>query len=193
MSYVSEHLAADESIVHEGKIHWVGYVPPAILFVVALMFSRGADNSFFGFMLLAAFGLLVRTIIIQKTTELAVTNRRIIAKAGFIQRFTVEMQHRQVESIQVSQTALGRILNYGNVHIQGTGGGRTPIGFIADPLEFRKKAMEHIDRVQGGGAGPAIQNASGGIPSLQDLIAMKEKGHITDEEFAQFKKKILAQ
>jgi uncharacterized membrane protein YdbT with pleckstrin-like domain len=190
MSYVSEHLAADEQVVHLGKVHWFGYVPPAIFFVLALMFSRGADT-LFGILMLVALGLLVRTVILQKTTELAITTKRIIAKGGLIQRYTVEMQHRQVESIRVYQSALGRILNYGSVHLQGVGGGRAPINFIVAPLEFRKHAMEQVDRLQGG-AGPVVQNAAN-IPSMQDLIAMKEKGHITDEEFAQFKKKILAQ
>lgn len=192
MSYVSEHLGADEKIVHEGKIHWIGYVLPAVLFVLALMFSRDS-GSFFGILMLSSLGLFVRSLILQKTTELAVTNKRIIAKGGLIERYTVEMQHRQVESIQVYQSMLGRVFDYGNLSIKGTGGGSTPIRFIAAPLEFRKQAMEHIDRLQSGAGPVVLQNAGGGIPNLQDLIAMKEKGHITDEEFAQFKKKILAQ
>lgn len=193
MSYVSELLMSGEKPVYQGKVHWIGYVPPAVLFVFALMFSRAEDNTFFGVLALIALAMLAKTAIIQKTTELAITNRRIVGKGGFIRRYTVELQHGQVESIQVLQTALGRIFNYGSLSIRGTGGSQTVIGCITAPLEFRKQAMEHIDRMQSGAGSAVPQNAGGGVPSLQDLIAMKEKGHITDEEFAQFKKKILAQ
>ena len=49
------------------------------------------------------------------TTETDVTNLRVVHKTGFIKRQTFEMSLDKVESVDVNQSILGRILNYGDV------------------------------------------------------------------------------
>ena len=71
------------------------------------------------------------------TTETDVTNLRVVHKTGFIKRRTFEMALDKVESVDVNQTILGRILNYGDVTINGVGEGRETIRTIASPLAFR--------------------------------------------------------
>jgi len=43
----------------------------------------------------------------------------------------------KVESVDVNQSILGRILDYGDVTIQGVGEGKETITTIASPLRFR--------------------------------------------------------
>ena len=71
------------------------------------------------------------------TTETDVTNLRVVHKTGFIKRRTFEMALDKVESVDVNQTILGRILNYGDVTIRGVGEGIETIKTIASPLAFR--------------------------------------------------------
>ena len=71
------------------------------------------------------------------TTETDVTNMRVVHKTGFIKRRSFEMALDKVESVDVDQSILGRILNYGNVTIMGVGEGRETISTIASPLAFR--------------------------------------------------------
>src|SRR3979409_1909875 len=71
------------------------------------------------------------------TTETDVTNLRVIHKTGFIKRRSFEMSLDKVESVDVNQSILGRILNYGDVTILGVGEGRETIKTIASPLAFR--------------------------------------------------------
>ena len=71
------------------------------------------------------------------TTETDVTNLRVVHKTGFIKRRTFEMSLDKVESVDVNQSILGRILNYGDVTILGVGEGRETIRTIASPLAFR--------------------------------------------------------
>jgi uncharacterized membrane protein YdbT with pleckstrin-like domain len=66
-----------------------------------------------------------------------VTNFRVVHKTGFITRKTFEMSLDKVESVDVDQTILGRILNYGDVTIRGVGEGVEKIETIASPLAFR--------------------------------------------------------
>jgi uncharacterized membrane protein YdbT with pleckstrin-like domain len=71
------------------------------------------------------------------TTEIAVTDRRIIYKRGFIRRDTVEMHLDKVESVDVEQSILGRIMNYGDISIHGTGAGIEDLKNIGSPIAFR--------------------------------------------------------
>ena len=66
-----------------------------------------------------------------------VTNLRVVHKTGFIKRRSFEMSLDKVESVDVNQSILGRILNYGDVTILGVGEGKETISTIASPLEFR--------------------------------------------------------
>ena len=81
-----------------------------------------------------------------RSTEIAITNRRVIAKFGFIDRHTVEINLEKVEALRVDQGVLGRMLNYGTIHITGAGTSVAPMPDIADPLVFRRKFMEATNR-----------------------------------------------
>lgn len=77
-----------------------------------------------------------------KTTELAITNRRTIAKFGWIRRSTIEMYNLKIESIQVEQGIAGRIFNYGSIILSGAGNPQAPIPGIADPMAFRRALLQ---------------------------------------------------
>ena len=100
------------------------------------------------FFYVAAIVFLVRAIVLQRTTELVVTSKRVIAKFGFISRDTLEIPHQKIESVIVKQSIFGRIFNYGSLAIRGTGGANSPIKFIVSPFDFRKKSMEYVDMQQ---------------------------------------------
>ena len=109
-----------------------------------------AGSILLGVVLLPAFGigliLLVRVWLIYRTTELAITDKRIIAKRGILHHTSMELRLDKIESIQVDQPLLGRLLNYGAVTLAGTGGDKTPIESIRDPVEFQKQFTLALDR-----------------------------------------------
>ena len=71
------------------------------------------------------------------TTETDITNMRVVHKTGFIKRRTFEMSLDKVESVDVNQSILGRLMNYGDITIQGVGEGTQTISTITSPLAFR--------------------------------------------------------
>ncbi len=89
--------------------------------------------------------LLLAAWIQYRTTEFAVTDRRIIAKTGLVSRKTVEMFLDKVESINVDQGMVGRILDYGTVTIRGTGATSETFSNISAPLTLRRHFMEAAD------------------------------------------------
>ena len=92
---------------------------------------------------------LLWAYILYKTTEFAVTDKRIIAKTGLISRNTVEMFLDKVESLNVEQGVMGRLLDYGTVGIRGTGITEELIRNISNPLLLRKQFMTAADKYRG--------------------------------------------
>ena len=151
-SYVESVLADGEKIVHRAAIsHWkflLSYLIGALCIAIAvgaLFFRRDYPQESF-IVSIAAFtiGLLVVLVALirRSTTELVVTDRRIIAKRGLVARDTVEMNLGKVESLHVNQGVIGRILDYGDVIVVGTGSSLEPLRGIASPLELRRKLGE---------------------------------------------------
>ena len=151
-SYAESVLADGERIIHKAAIsHWkyAFHYLLGILFLAAGLLEILMAPSSQGYAMLFAItpifiGLLLIAIALLKrlTTELVLTNRRIITKRGLISRDTVEMNLGKVESVRVNQGLLGRILNYGDVTVVGTGSSPEPLRGIANPLELRKKLGE---------------------------------------------------
>lgn len=77
-----------------------------------------------------------------RTTELVVTTRRVIARFGISQRTTVEILLAKVESVQVVQSILARLLNYGSIVVAGGGMHSAPVPNIARPARFRAECTK---------------------------------------------------
>jgi uncharacterized membrane protein YdbT with pleckstrin-like domain len=135
-SYVEGALIQDERIVHMGRLSlW------SMAHLIAL-----------GVLLLPVLGLglifLIKAWIRYRTTELAVTTRRVIVKTGLIRRSTVEININKVESIQVDQDILGRMFNHGTLIMSGAGSPQAPISGISDPMAFRRAFIEAQDQAR---------------------------------------------
>ena len=148
-SYVESVLAPGERIVHRAAVsHWNyagAYLLALVCFAAAiaiLYLHPEARQWIAGAAALAGVLLVLVAAIRRATTELVLTDRRIIAKRGFITRDTVEMNLAKVESLHVRQGLLGRLLGFGDVTVVGTGSSLEPLRGIAGPLELRRKLGE---------------------------------------------------
>jgi len=148
MKYVEQVLQPGESLIYATSLHWLVYLRAIVLLVLALacLVATGSVNDPWAVLALqivaALFGLIgllsgLSALVRRQTTELAVTDRRVIYKTGILQRHSMEMNRSKVETVGVSQSILGRILGYGTVVVRGTGGSFEPVAFIGDPLTFR--------------------------------------------------------
>ena len=133
MSYIDESLIEGEQVVYRTRVSWWSEFPKVLLGILTLVIGIGLV-------------FLVWAWIHIRSTEIAITNKRIIAKFGFVKRSTVEINLDKVEALRVEQGVLGRILNFGTILITGVGSTIDPMPSIADPLVFRRKFMEATDR-----------------------------------------------
>jgi uncharacterized membrane protein YdbT with pleckstrin-like domain len=118
MSYVERVLQPGEQVRHISSIHWIVYWPSVVVGLLA-----GAAYWFGEMRLLPtvwlytayALGLVAFVLVVREwyqwwITEIAVTDRRVIYKRGLVRLKTNEMNTDKVESVQVGQSVLGRIL-----------------------------------------------------------------------------------
>ena len=137
MGYVDSNLNPGESVVYRTSLHWIIYLMPVILLGFGATLALSPPH-WAGLVLLAVGLLMVlASWIRQISSEFAVTTARVIVKTGFLSRRTIEINLSRVESVQVEQPLLGRMLGYGTILVIGTGGTREPFTLIADPLAFR--------------------------------------------------------
>jgi uncharacterized membrane protein YdbT with pleckstrin-like domain len=137
-NYVERNLIADEQVVYETRIHPVIFLSPGA--VILLGIGLGVADIPSAGLVVLGFGvlMLVSAWIRQWSGEFAVTNKRVIVKVGFISRRTIEINMSKVESVEVNQDIIVRLLNYGTIMVIGTGGTKEPFDLIGDPLAFRR-------------------------------------------------------
>ncbi len=145
MSWVSENLMKDENIIYQGKLHWIIFVPGAILVVLGIGLWRVQPLSVV--LILAGLIFVVRGFVKRSTTEIAVTNKRVIGKTGLIRRDTIDLNLAKVESLYADQGLFGRMLGYGAVRIKGTGGSSFVVKSVMAPMQYKTAANEQIDKV----------------------------------------------
>ena len=146
--YIDEILQPGEKVLYSTNAHWMFYLPAIAAWILALallILSRATITESIILLCLSASAIVaivalywtVKAWFHRFTTETDVTNLRVVHKTGFITRQTFEMSLDKIESVDVNQSILGRILNYGDVSIFGVGEGNKTIDTITSPLEFR--------------------------------------------------------
>jgi uncharacterized membrane protein YdbT with pleckstrin-like domain len=158
VGYVERHLLPNERVVYKTRLHWILFLKPGLVVVVGLVLSavlwRVLQPPWLWYVGLAvvlaglAWGFV--HIVELMTSEFAVTTTRLIFKVGLIARYTTELLLSKVESIGVNQGLLGRIFNYGDLTVTGTGGARELFHRVRDPIGFRNH-VQHASVIREGG------------------------------------------
>jgi uncharacterized membrane protein YdbT with pleckstrin-like domain len=165
MSYVEKNLIPGETVVYKTRLHWIVLFRPILLgllfglpglgMLVRSMATSGDKGGMSSWVVALAFIFLILSAICvgvglvrRNATEMAVTDKRVIIKAGVVSRKTFELLLSKVESIGVNESLWGRMMGYGTVVVRGTGGTPEPFDKVAHPFEFRKQVEQQIERLQ---------------------------------------------
>jgi membrane protein YdbS with pleckstrin-like domain len=156
-SYARSTLQSNETALYKTSVHWIIFIGGGIVAFMLLVFFalpmaiaiQAGSNSAAGWLvLILPVFIMLPAVVTYLTSELVITDKRILIKVGFIQRRTLEMFISKIESVGVNQGLVGRLLDYGTVTIRGTGGSVEPFRKIAHPLEFRncvQRIQSHSD------------------------------------------------
>lgn len=168
LMYVRQSLTSGEELIHAGSFHWMytvqailsivwGIVGCIAVIIGSVYFINNFGSGFYaqswlgavrelhpGFKLVAFLSLIMglmrfaHMMVIRATTEIAITNSRLIYKRGLVARYVGEMSIDRIEGVNVLQTILGRILGYGRVLVRGMGVGEVILPPLDNPIAFRK-------------------------------------------------------
>lgn len=157
-SYVNAVLGKGERVEYQAQValssYWLAlpFGGLCLLSATAMIVMASSGTSVEGALMGSkVYGLwaalaILPPLLTRQTSELVITNRRIIAKVGLLRRRSIEVNLEKIESIRVDQGPVARLMDYGNVHIIGTGGSQQPIRRIAAPLAFRRQFDEVLQR-----------------------------------------------
>lgn len=170
MSYIEASLVPGETAVYQTRLHWIVMLRH-ILLGLLLLAGSGALLTYHlnqprlgitrehlieggaAALLLCGIVAIVAGMVRRNATEMAVTTRRVVIKQGLMNRKTIEMLLNKIETIEVSEPMVGRILGYGSITMVGTGGTSEPFHKIAHPLQFRGAVQQQLEKLS---AGPAL-------------------------------------
>lgn len=149
--YIDTILGPDERVLYETDLSAVTYLPYFFLMFAGLAagaFLWWIDFAWWPVMSVSLLFPVIPWLQIQ-ASEFAVTNRRVVMKTGVLSRNVFEMRLAKIESVDLSQSFFGRILNYGTVIVRGTGDTKKAFTMIESPVKFRSiidRAIHGITR-----------------------------------------------
>jgi uncharacterized membrane protein YdbT with pleckstrin-like domain len=150
MSYVDRNLLSGESVMYRTRLHWKVYALPGLI-VLFLLLPSALLALASGVPALALIPAGVAIVVLgvadiqRRSSEFAVTNRRVVIKLGVLNTRSIELLLTKVEGIEVTQTLPGRMFGYGHIIVTGSGGTRETFAGIQSPLKFRQAVQAATD------------------------------------------------
>jgi uncharacterized membrane protein YdbT with pleckstrin-like domain len=162
-SYVDKNLGKDETINYSANVslwrYWFSLLIGGVFAIGALLGLASSLSSkngggmvgskFEAGILLIGLAVIAWPLIARKSTELVITSKRLVAKFGVASTQSIEIRFDRIETVRVKQSLMGRILNYGDIVVTGTGSTFDPIPNISKPMKFRAALNDAMEAATG--------------------------------------------
>ncbi len=139
-NFVQTTLSLGESIKYRAHVSIWSMWPTMLIGIAFFIAGFAYSMPPFFTIVIIVFGA---AFLKWRSTELAITDKKVVAKYGLFQRNTVEILIPRIESIQIQQGLIGGMIGYGTVILLGTGNSAIPIVGISDPLGFRQSFVKN--------------------------------------------------
>ena len=149
MSYIDRNLLPSETIIFRTRKSIIIFLVPFILTALALFVSPYMLNNPLLEKLVFAPWIIVGlfwsvNLLEYFTSEYAVTDKRIMMREGFFTRHANEMRLTAISQVNVDQSLIGMMLNYGTVSINAFGA-FDAYPLISSPFRFQKTVNQQLD------------------------------------------------
>lgn len=151
MSYVTGTLSQDEEVKEIARLHWVNYIFPvisaciALLFLLVYLFTKELREGNGWWLVIVLIIWAAYNFLKLYTTEMVITNKRVICKTGIISIKTEELKKSKVESVEIKQSVWGRILRFATIYFSGTGTSKVIFKTVADPWAIKSRIDAVLD------------------------------------------------
>jgi membrane protein YdbS with pleckstrin-like domain len=198
MRYPERLLTDDEEILRQFRPHWRVLLPVLAWAMLAAALggvAGAALGSPWREVAIAGAALLwvlvsAKPLLAWWFTNYVLTTERIVVRRGMIARTGTEIPLEQVTNVLFSQTVFERLIGYGDVVLEAAGSeGRSELHDIPDPEGFQHEvyAARELRTIPRRGDGRLADP----LEALERLADLRERGHLTDQEFEQAKRRLL--
>lgn len=152
MNYLKKNLLEDEKILLKANLTNYIYVNEILLFVLLIiyvlylnLFIKGHLHKFLcvlPFLIIVIF-YYINQLVKDITTELVITNKRVLGRKGFIKIKALDTMISSIDNVKVTIPFIGRLLRYGNIIIE-TKSDNYEYKLIKNPIKLKKRIMEEI-------------------------------------------------
>lgn len=216
-SYLEGLLGEREKIILTARQHWFilfGAIALEIILILLIFAATITAAVLFPQLLaiIVAIGFAILLIPIFTMTmdilnythrQYVITNRRVIQISGVFNKNITDSSLEKVNDIHMSQSALGRMFDYGEIEILTASElGVNQFKRIESPVQFKKALLDAKSELEGydqvetvlpapvTAATPAAETT--GVPALiSQLDNLRQQGLLTDEEFQTKKAQLL--
>ena len=131
---------SENNIVYQAHLHLILFLWPILLLCgtayLAIAYPQLRMPSYI--LGLCALLWLVVTGLTYLSSYLIIKNKQVILCTGILMRQTIDIPLSKIECIDIRQSIIGGLLDYGSLVITGTGGSRQVIDFLNKPLTCRR-------------------------------------------------------
>lgn len=158
--YTESTLTPGEEIELVGRLHYFALIIPfcltalsVIAVFTALSYSKLLMHYnqplYYLAVWLPVTALIIFTIsawLKRNLIEMVCTSKRVVKRTGIINVTTEELHRERIESVEIRQSILGRIFNYGDILFSGTGTSKVVFKFINQPRLMKQIIDSVINR-----------------------------------------------
>jgi uncharacterized membrane protein YdbT with pleckstrin-like domain len=203
-SYIRSFLGEKEKILLETRQHWFILFASILMEIIFILILTGGVTAMMMFLnplfaiayLVLLFPLIsmVKDILVFVNRKFIITNRRVIEISGVFNKNVTDSSLEKVNDVKMVQSFLGRIFNYGNIQILTASElGANEFRYIEDPINFKTAMLNAKERMPMDEALNFQVPVEKSIPQLiNELDQLRQKGIVTEEEFAEKKKQLLS-
>ncbi|WP_049924509.1 PH domain-containing protein [Halopiger djelfimassiliensis] len=159
------HISDGEEVVWESRPHPVamGTGVPVGIGVALAGFAIAGWSATDGVGPLTIVGLLVALVgtavvlaryLVWTNTRYVITSAELYKKRGIVSRRVTQFRHDRIQNTSLSQTALGRLLGYGDLTVFTAGSGDPELTFerVPDPEQASQLLSDQLAETPGGSA-----------------------------------------
>ena len=130
----------DQNVVYVAKLHWLLFFWPIVLGCLTLFLGIQFVQLKEIALIFLVFSFVWGGVnwVIFHFSSLTIEKKRVIFRTGLLVRKTTDIPYTKIESIDIRQSIIGSIMQYGALMITGTGGTKHFINFVAKPLTCRR-------------------------------------------------------
>ncbi|WP_131739627.1 PH domain-containing protein [Legionella adelaidensis] len=130
----------ESNIVYQARLHWILFFWPLLL-LCATAYIGLTYELFYQPSIIMAIAALIWLFVVWLSYEssyLTIKKKQVILRTGILVQQTIDIPLNKIESIDIRQSIIGSVLQYGSLIITGTGGTRQIINYLNKPLTCRR-------------------------------------------------------